>query len=317
MLYLRNFLIGLLLSISANVFSQQSMFATVSGGDLYSIDVANCNKNFVGSTGIGFGDIAFTKNGLLWGISNDQLYKIDTTNANTTLIGNTGIGAVSLVGLNDTILLAEFQTNLYGINTNDASSYLIGEIGYQAAGDLVLIDETLYMVTPLIRIELNSSFTEILNVSPISLTLPVCEGAAVFNGNFISIIGFNGSKLIQICETNGSYQEICPSLIFTGTPGAASIFNFSSSADPVNIFTPNGDGINDFFQPLGELNQINKILILNRWGNIVSELYYPFTWDGKSTTGMELAEGVYYYILEKNEGCSNQIQKQSMIHLIR
>ncbi len=303
--------------INVKVFSQQSIFTTVSGGDLYSIDIANCSKNFVGATGIGFGDIAFTKNGILWGISNAQLFKIDTINANTTLIGNTGIGAVSLVGINDTILLAEFQSNLYGINTNDASSYLIGEIGYQATGDLVLIDKTVYMVTPLIKIELNSSFTEILSVSPISLTLPSCEGAIVFDGDFVSIIGFSGTRLIQICQTDGSYQEICPNLNFNGTPGAASLSNYSVNNELVNIFTPNGDGINDFFQPIGELNQISDILILNRWGNVVRELSYPFIWDGTSKTGNELAEGVYYYILERTEGCSDYIQKQSMIHLIR
>jgi gliding motility-associated-like protein len=317
MVYLRNSLMGLFLLISVNVLSQQRIFATVSGGGLYSIDVENCYRHFVGVTGISFGDIAFTSNGLLWGIANGQLFNIDTTNASTTLIGNTGIGAISLVGLNDSILLAEFQTKLYGINTNNASSYLIGEIGYQATGDLVLIDKNLYMVTPFIKIELNSTSTEILNVLPISLTLPNCEGAAIFNDNYISIIGFNGANLIEICQVDGSYEVICPNLNIDGTPGAASISNYSNDTDLVNVFTPNGDGINDFFQPLGELNHINSIIILNRWGNIVRELSYPFTWDGTSKSGMELVEGVYYYILEKNEGCNDQIQKQSMIHLIR
>lgn len=311
--WLRSLLVGLLFLISLNVFSQQSMFATISGGDLYSINVTNCSKNFIGSTGVGFGDIAFTKNGSLWGVSSGQLFKIDTINANTTLIGNTGIEAVSLVGINDTILLAESQKKLYGINTNDASSYLIGEIGYQAAGDLVLIGETVYMVTPLIKIELNNTFTEILNVSPISLTLTSCEGAAMF-GN--SVIGFTGNNMIEICQIDGSYRIICPDLNLDGVPGAASISNYSNGLDLVNIFTPNGDGINDLFQPLGELNQINNVLILNRWGNEIIELSYPFIWDGKSKTGVEQVEGVYY-ILEQNEGCNDQAQKQSMIHLIR
>lgn len=316
MSYLRNFLVGLLLIVSMNVLSQQRIFATVSGGDLYSIDIANCNEHFIGATGIGFGDIAFTSNGLLWGISDGQLFRIDTTDASTTLIGNTGIGVVSLVGLNDSILITEFQTKLYGINTNNASSYFIGEIGYQATGDLVLMDKTLYMVTPLIKIELNSTFTEISNVSPISLTLPGCEGAVAFDDD-VSIIGFTAQNLIEICQMDGSYRVICPNLDLAGVPGAASISNYSEDIDLVNVFTPNGDGINDFFQPLGELNQIDNIQILNRWGNVVRELSYPFIWDGTSKTGIELAEGVYYYILKENEGCGNQTQKQSMIHLIR
>ena len=76
MFYTRIFTIGLFLLISLNVSSQKRIFATISGGDLYSIDLVNCNKYFVGATGVGFGDIAFTTNGLLWGISNGQLFKI-------------------------------------------------------------------------------------------------------------------------------------------------------------------------------------------------------------------------------------------------
>ena len=316
MFYLRTILMILLLT-SDDALSQQRIFATISGGDLYSIDVANCNRHFVGATGIGFGDIAFTSDGTLWGISNGDLYKIDTINASTTLIGNTGVGAVSLVGVNDSIILAEFQTNLYGINTNNASTYLIGHIGYQAIGDLVLIKNDLYMVTPFIKIELNSTFTEILNVLPINLTLPSCEGAAIFEGDYGSIIGFNGSNLIEICQYDGSYQVICPNLNIDGTPGAASISNYSDNNELVNVFTPNGDGINDIFQPLGKLDQINNIVVINRWGNAVAELTYPFSWNGTSKTGTELVEGVYYYILKKNDVCNKQIQKQSMIHLIR
>jgi gliding motility-associated-like protein len=310
----RFFLIGLLFNFS-NIFSQQRIFATMYGGDLYSIDVVECDKNFVGSTGIGFGDIAFTTNGLLWGISNGELYNIDTVNASTTLIGSTGIAGVSLVGISDTILLTESLGNLYGINTNNGNSYFIGEIGYYAHGDLVLIDRTLFMVTPLIKIELNSDFSAILNVSPISLTLPPCEGAAVLNDG--SIIGFSHIGIIKMCPNDSSYQIICSDLNIYGSPGAASFLDSSNDADLVNVFTPNGDGVNDFFQPLGELKHIENVIIFNRWGNIVNELTYPFIWDGSTPNGVKVKNGVYFYTIKKNDVCGNQIIKQSMIHLIR
>ncbi len=311
------FIAGLLLLVSANIFSQQKIYLTISGGDLYCIDFINCSKDFIGSTNASFGDIAFTSNGNLWGITNGQLFSIDTNDASILLVGNTGIGPVSLVGVNDTILLAEFQTKLYSINTNNASSILIGDIGYQASGDLVLVDRNLYMVTPFVKIELNDTFNQILGVSPINLTLPTCEGAAVFDDGYSSIIGFSADGPIQICPVDGSYKYICQELDLKGVPGAASVSSGSYSNEMVNIFTPNEDGINDFFQPLDNLNHINKVVIFNRWGNVVRELSYPFVWNGDSSDGRRLAEGVYYYILEKKEGCNNQILKQSMIHLIR
>lgn len=226
---------GILLLVSINTFSQQPIFATISGGDLYSFDVTNCTRHFIGSTGQGFGDIAFTPDGQLWGIVGGELYNIDTTTANATLIGNTGVGAVSLVGLNDTTLLAEYAMKLYRINTNNATSTYIDTIGFQAAGDLTWYDDDLYMTTPLVKIVLNNSYSAILSVTPISLTVPTCEGAATasFVEDYNQIIGFNGPNLIKICQLDGSYQTLCPNLNIGGTPGAASIRLTTQSPQPI------------------------------------------------------------------------------------
>jgi gliding motility-associated-like protein/uncharacterized repeat protein (TIGR01451 family) len=62
-----------------------------------------------------------------------------------------------------------------------------------------------------------------------------------------------------------------------------------------NVFTPNGDGINDTFMIPG-LNTYteNEIYIMNRWG---SEVYTKKNYDG-TWTGQGLAEGTYFYILK-------------------
>lgn len=62
-----------------------------------------------------------------------------------------------------------------------------------------------------------------------------------------------------------------------------------------NVFTPNGDGINDLFEVRGlEYFPENRLTIFNRWG---SEIYkatpYRNNWDGAN-----LAEGTYYYIFD-------------------
>lgn len=225
---MKKLITGFLLTISVNSFSQEPIFATIAGGDLYSFNIQTCTRNFKGSTGQGFGDIAFTPDGELWGIVSGNLYHIDTTSAYSTLIGSTGLGGASLVGLNDTTLLAEAGSKLYGINTNTAASYYIDSIGYQASGDLTWYDDDLFIVTSagrIVKIILDSTYTSILSVTPIGSSIPTCEGAvtATFTGDYNSIVGFNGPNLIKICQIDGTFQPLCPSLNIGGTPGAASI----------------------------------------------------------------------------------------------
>jgi len=73
-----------------------------------------------------------------------------------------------------------------------------------------------------------------------------------------------------------------------------------------NIFTPNGDGKNDFFEVKG-INGYpgSRLLIFNRWGN---EVYrsenYTNNWDGSG-----LADGTYFYLLEIKTTTGRTAQK--------
>ena len=61
-----------------------------------------------------------------------------------------------------------------------------------------------------------------------------------------------------------------------------------------NVFTPNGDGYNDYFY-IKYIEYWNvEIQIFNRWGAIVYQNNtYKNNWDGK-----DVADGVYYYIIK-------------------
>ena len=62
-----------------------------------------------------------------------------------------------------------------------------------------------------------------------------------------------------------------------------------------NVISPNNDGVNDFFE-IENLQENTEVIILNRWGNVVfSSTNYQNNWDGKDTSGKELADGVYTY----------------------
>jgi gliding motility-associated-like protein len=65
--------------------------------------------------------------------------------------------------------------------------------------------------------------------------------------------------------------------------------------DVPNVFTPNGDGINDYFEIKNLDSYIsNELVIYNRWGRKVYEASnYNNQWDGDN-----LNNGAYFYVLQ-------------------
>lgn len=66
-----------------------------------------------------------------------------------------------------------------------------------------------------------------------------------------------------------------------------------------NVFTPDGDQINDFFHPLLPFKFVERIelVIVNRWGEVVFETIDPFiNWDGThQTRNKKCNDGVYFF----------------------
>lgn len=89
--------------------------------------------------------------------------------------------------------------------------------------------------------------------------------------------------------------------------------------DLPNVFTPNGDGANDYFS-LVQYSGIETFscVIVNRWGNVMGEFSEPaFAWDGKDTSGNEATEGTYFYVVKAITKGGKEILKQGMVALIR
>lgn len=89
--------------------------------------------------------------------------------------------------------------------------------------------------------------------------------------------------------------------------------------DLPNVFTPNNDGDNDYFQLLyfGGLKTFH-CTILNRWGQVIREYDNPaFTWDGKTEAQNDVVEGVYFYLVNAETVGGNEIIKHGHITLIR
>lgn len=70
-----------------------------------------------------------------------------------------------------------------------------------------------------------------------------------------------------------------------------------------NVFTPNGDGVNDWFEfPIdNRLEQCTEISIFNRWGQLVfTSQGVNHSWDGTTFEGQQADPGVYFYVIAIN-----------------
>jgi gliding motility-associated-like protein len=64
-----------------------------------------------------------------------------------------------------------------------------------------------------------------------------------------------------------------------------------------NVFTPNGDGYNDYFM-IRNPNQVSYTLeVFNRWGNLVFQGNQNYFWNG-TFNGEPAPAGVYFYVLK-------------------
>jgi large repetitive protein len=69
-----------------------------------------------------------------------------------------------------------------------------------------------------------------------------------------------------------------------------------------NVFTPNGDGINDFFSSGYDGDELFMMQIFDRWGTKYFETRNRNQfWDGKDFNGQEAEAGVYFYVIEAGE----------------
>ncbi len=86
-----------------------------------------------------------------------------------------------------------------------------------------------------------------------------------------------------------------------------------------NTFTPNDDGINDFFTGKGINIKIFEMMIFDRWGNLIfftDDLNKP--WDGKANFGTKLAqEDVYVYSVKLTDYNRRKHSYKGIVTLLR
>jgi gliding motility-associated-like protein len=76
-----------------------------------------------------------------------------------------------------------------------------------------------------------------------------------------------------------------------------------------NIFTPNGDGINDVFRPVTGSSsiQFESLQIFDRWGNLIHESREELEWNGRYN-GKMLNDGVFIYLIRYKKGEEQKVE---------
>ncbi len=86
-----------------------------------------------------------------------------------------------------------------------------------------------------------------------------------------------------------------------------------------NVYTPNMDGLNDLFTPiLSENIKDIKTKIYNRWGQLLFESKsLNIGWDGKTTSGDNVPEGTYYFIVNYTNFNNQDFSLQQFVTVLR
>jgi gliding motility-associated-like protein len=176
------------------------------------------------------------------------------------------------------------------------------------------------------------SVTITVNPYPIA---NACCAATIHIGESASLNGFGGGTYVWSpagsvsCPTCQS-TEASPLttttflLTVTGPGGCISTDTVTVTVDAVcgevfvaNVFSPNGDNVNDVLHVLGNCISILDFTVYDRWGKIIFETTdKKIGWDG-TYNGSEVNEGVYMYILKATLYNRQTVEKKGNVTVIR
>jgi gliding motility-associated-like protein len=85
-----------------------------------------------------------------------------------------------------------------------------------------------------------------------------------------------------------------------------------------NVFTPDGDGVNDFFFINSSGLKDFQLDVFNRWGTkVFTSTDSGIKWDGRTTSGVELNDGTYYFILKATSRTDKDNSTTGFVTLLR
>jgi gliding motility-associated-like protein len=130
------------------------------------------------------------------------------------------------------------------------------------------------------------------------------EGSFISDGTeeYLTIGYFKDNNSNDTLKLINRHDSLTPATSFSNYAyyyvDDISIVPLETVTDLPNVFTPNGDGINDLFYFDKESIKPKLLTIINRWGLKVFESLNNFFWDGRTISGEPCNAGTYYYIIQ-------------------
>ncbi|HET6243849.1 MAG: gliding motility-associated C-terminal domain-containing protein [Bacteroidetes bacterium] len=127
----------------------------------------------------------------------------------------------------------------------------------------------------------------------------------------------------QIFDSGGTYQVML--IAYNNYPHCADTVMHTIQVEHAlvvlapNVFTPNGDGLNDSFSINVKGAKDYSVSIFNRWGTEVFNYQKgnDMSWDGHTANGKEATDGAYYWVVSGILENGESFQKQGAMHLMR
>ena len=95
------------------------------------------------------------------------------------------------------------------------------------------------------------------------------------------------------------------------------IENYTISKMP-DVFSPNNDGVNDFFFVTSEgLSDFNIVIMNSRNETVYQSQNTKFNWDGRALSGEQAPEGKYVYFIIAKDRKGNVVKKHSLLTIVR
>lgn len=283
---------------------QLGLDGKIYGNESYSLSVINNPNDFGGLLNIESGKIAFTNANNIPSsglpnfppyLFNDSLRKIK--------ISSVCLNEVATLGLSDYLALDSVKWFIDDVLVSESDSTTFsfsveGEHYIQAVvyGQSVDTISRCFALNEVINI-FSDSIYSICPGDSVRLEIPsYLTGKFTWDGldglNRVGYFSKKGQHSIEVSNSCGVFTDNIH-IEYNDTCDIASLILYP------NIFTPNGDGINEEFEPLNAalVSEIDdfKLQIYNRWGAIVFEsTEKDNNWDGKNG-GENCSDGVYFW----------------------
>jgi gliding motility-associated-like protein len=118
-----------------------------------------------------------------------------------------------------------------------------------------------------------------------------------------------GTYTVTLVTTNGTCMSVTSQTVLVdGVPEIVI----------PNIFTPNGDGINDLFTIYSVAITEMHVDLYNRWGTLIHTLDgVKAAWDGKNSQNTDMSDGTYFVILKAKDRDGKTHERQGYVTLTR